>query len=116
MAHFAEINKNNVVINVVVAEQDFINSGALGDSFDFIQTSYNGNFRNKYATIGDTWDASRNAFLSPQPYPSWLLNEESLMWEAPSSHDNEPCEGNVYIWSEATGSWVVESEFEHTPE
>jgi len=46
MAHFAEINKNNVVINVVVAEQDFINSGALGDSFDFIQTSYYGNFRN----------------------------------------------------------------------
>lgn len=102
MSHFAEINSDNIVVNVIVAEQDFINSGIIGDSFNFIQTSYNHNFRNKYAGIGDTWDASRNAFISPQPYPSWTLSDDLLLWEAPVAY---PDDGKFYDWNEENQSW-----------
>jgi len=96
MSHFAKIDSNNIVTEVIVAEQDFINSGAVGDSFLWIQTSYNKNFRKNYAGIGYTYDKTRDAFIPPQPYPSWTLDEDTCQWECPVAY---PDDGNMYIWN-----------------
>ena len=101
MAHFAKIN-NNIVTEVIVAEKDFINSGKVGDEFLWVQTSYNGNFRKNYAGIGYTYDEDRDAFIAPKPYASWILNEETCQWEAPSAM---PDDGERYTWNESTTSW-----------
>ena len=103
MSHFAEIDNNNIVQRVIVAEQDFINSGAVGDSFRWVQTSYNNNFRKNYAGIGDTYDNTRDAFISAKPYPSWTLVEDTCQWTAPVAY---PDDGKVYIWNEDTTNWV----------
>ena len=102
MSHFAKID-NNVVTQVIVAEQDFINSGAAGDSFLWVQTSYNNNFRKNYAGIGYTYDLTRDAFIAPQPYPSWTLNEDTCRWDAPVAH---PDDGKHYQWDESTTNWT----------
>lgn len=102
MSHFAKIDSNNIVTEVIVAEQDFINSGAVGDSFLWIQTSYNGNFRKNYAGIGFTYDKERDAFIPPKPYLSWTLNEDTCLWEAPVAY---PEDGNDYDWNEETQTW-----------
>ncbi len=102
MSHFAEIDNNNIVQRVIVAEQDFINSGSVGDSFRWVQTSYNNNFRKNYAGIGYTYDKARDAFIPPQPYPSWLLNEDTCLWNAPIPR---PDDGKMYEWDEDTTSW-----------
>jgi len=102
MSHFAKIDSNNIVENVIVAEQDFINSGAVGDSFLWVQTSYNNNFRKNYAGVGFTYDATRDAFIPPQPYPSWVLNEDTCQWGAPVAY---PDDGKSYDWDEDTLSW-----------
>jgi len=102
MAHFAKINPAGVVEQVIVAEQDFIDSGAVGDPSTWIQTSYNTRggvhynpdtdlpsedqskaLRKNYAGVGYTYDAELNAFIPPQPYDSWVLNEETCLWDAP---------------------------------
>ena len=102
MSHFAEIDNNNIVQQVIVAEQDFINSGAVGDSFLWVQTSYNNNFRKNYAGKGYTYDKTRDAFISPQPFPSWLLDEDTCRWDAPTPM---PDDGKMYEWDEDTTSW-----------
>ena len=102
MAHFAKINKTNIVTDVIVAEQDFINSGKVGDSFLWIQTSYNGSFRKNYAGIGFQYDKTRDAFIAPKPYPSWILNETTCRWEAPVAY---PDDENIYNWNETTINW-----------
>ena len=79
MSHFAEIDKNGIVLRVIVSEQDFINSGAVGDSFNWVQTSYNNEFRNKFAVVGDTYDKTKDAFVSPQPYDSWTLDSDGKL-------------------------------------
>ena len=104
MSHFAEIDNDNIVQRVIVAEQDFINSGAVGDSFRWVQTSYNNNFRKNYAGKGYTYDKARDAFIPPQPYPSWLLDEDTCRWEAPTPM---PDDGKMYVWDEDTTSWVI---------
>ncbi len=101
MSHFAEISgSNNTVIRVIVAEQDFINSGAVGSSSSWIQTSYNTHggvhilggtpLRKNYAGIGYSYDESRDAFIAPQPEPSasipYVLNEDSCWWELSGSN------------------------------
>jgi hypothetical protein len=103
MSHFAKINSDNIVVNIIVAEQDFINSGILGDSFLWVQTSYNGNFRNKYANIGDTWDRLNDVFISAQPHESWTLSDD-FAWHAPVEYPTTV--GVNYIWDEAVGNWV----------
>ena len=103
MAHFAKIN-NNIVTEVIVAEKDFINSGKVGDEFLWVQTSYNGNFRKNYAGIGYTYDEDRDAFIAPKPYASWILNEETCQWEAPSAM---PDDGERYVWNESTTNWDI---------
>jgi len=107
MSHFAKIDSNNIVTEVIVAEQDFINSGAVGDSFLWVQTSYNNNFRKNYAGVGFTYDSTRDAFIPPQPYPSWTLNEDTCQWEAPVAY---PDDDKMYDWDEETTSWVETEE------
>ena len=103
MSHFAKLN-NNIVTEVIVSEQDFINSGAVGDSFLWVQTSYNGNFRKNYAAVGYTYDKTKDAFIAPKPYPSWTLVEDTCQWEAPVSY---PTDGQAYTWDEDTTAWAV---------
>ena len=129
MAHFALV-QNGLVTDVVVADQDFINTGALGDPANWFQTSYNtyGNvyyipnsnprepdpdqskaLRANYAGIGYTYDPNYTlndvvgVFYAPQPYPSWVLNTQTFLWEAPVPY---PTDGGTYTWDEATQSWV----------
>lgn len=123
MAHYAILDKDNKVIFVTPVANEKITQGGveveqLGVDFLFNilkiknnfplavtakQTSYNSKIRNKYAGIGDTYDAKKDAFISPQPYPSWKLNK-SLTWEAPKAMPTE--EGKRYYWDEATLSWI----------
>lgn len=110
MSHFAKV-ENGIVTQVIVAEQDVIDSGIFGHGW--IQTSYNtiGNkhtlggtpLRGNYAGIGDIYDAKNDVFYSPQPFPSWILNKSTWTWEAPKSM---PTDGKPYKWDEATTSWV----------
>jgi len=102
VSHFAKIDNNNIVTEVIVAEQDFINSGVVGDSFLWIQTSYNKNFRKNFAGIGYTYDKTRDAFIPPQPYPSWTLDEDTCLWECPVAY---PDDDNMYIWNETDKQW-----------
>jgi hypothetical protein len=101
MSHFAKIDKNNIVQQVISSEQDFINSGAVGDSFLWIQCSYNGNFRKQFPGKGYTYDKINDVFIKPQPYSSWTLNSD-FDWTAPIEF---PDESNEYIWNEETQTW-----------
>jgi hypothetical protein len=105
MSHFAKINGNNVVTDVIVAEQDFINSGIVGDAFLWVQTSYNNKFRGNFAGVGYTYNKERDIFIPPQPYPSWTLNEDTCQWDAPTPI---PEDNKEYQWDEATTSWKEE--------
>ena len=102
MSHFAEIDKDGIVQRVIVAEQDFINSGAVGDSFNWVQTSYNHTFRKNYAGVGFTYDRTRDAFIAPQPFLSWLLDDDTCKWNAPTPY---PDDDKIYNWDEDTTSW-----------
>ena len=101
MSHFAKIDKDNIVTQVIVAEQDFINSGLVGDSFLWVQTSYNNNFRKQAAGKGYTYDKANDIFISPKPYPSWTL-DASFDWQPPTAM---PDDGKDYSWNEDTTSW-----------
>jgi hypothetical protein len=101
MSHFAKIDKDNIVTQVIVAEQDFINSGAVGDSFLWVQTSYNNNFRKQYAGIGYTYDKVNDVFISPNSYPSWTL-DDSFDWQPPTAM---PVDDKMYSWNEETETW-----------
>ena len=103
MSHFAKLY-NNIVTEVIVSEQDFINSGAVGDSFLWVQTSYSGSFRKNFAGVGDTYDKAKDAFIPPKPYPSWLLVEDTCQWKAPT---DIPTDGRAYEWNESTTAWVA---------
>lgn len=119
MAHFAQIDENNIVTQVLVIDQETINTGHFGDPSTFIQTSYNTRggvhygqdgqpdngvaLRKNYAGIGYIYDSQRDAFYAPQPYNSWTLNEETCYWEAPTPM---PTDGKLYTWDEDTLSWV----------
>ena len=103
MTHFAEINSDSIVQRVIVAEQNFINSGAVGDSSNWIQTSPNSSFRKNYAGSGYTYDKAKDSFIPPQPYPSWVLVEATCQWESPVTY---PSDGNIYSWNEAVTNWA----------
>jgi len=106
MAHFAELDENNIVIRVLVTNNSFPNEGYdwLVDNLGgtWIQTSYNATIRFNYAGIGYIYDAARDAFISPKPYESWLLVEETCQWTAPIPY---PADGLMYSWSETLGDW-----------
>jgi hypothetical protein len=104
MSHFVKLDGNNVVQEVIVTEQDFIvhNPKLLGDSFLWIQTSYNSNFRKQYAGVGYTYDKTNDVFIAPKPFPSWTL-DGNFVWQPPTA---KPSDGKRYYWNEGTTSWV----------
>ena len=104
MTHFVKIDSTNTVTEGIVAEQDFINSGLVGDSFLWVQTSYNGNFRKQYAGIGYTYDKANDVFISPKPYASWAL-DASFDWQPPTAM---PVDDKMYSWNEDTQAWDEE--------
>lgn len=107
MAHFAEIDNNNIVQRVLVVDneqehrgQEFLaNDLELGGRW--IQTSYNGNFRKQYAGIGYYYDETKDIFVKPQPYPSWTLDENSD-WQPPVARPDE-----ISFWNEETLTWQI---------
>ena len=116
MAHFCQLNDENLVTQVIVvanqdtADKDGVENEAIGAEFctnllggRWKQTSYNGNIRKNYAGIGYKYDATLDAFIPPQPFESWTLNEEIAQWEAPTPY---PDDGKRYSWDEETTSWV----------
>ena len=113
MSHFAQIDENNIVTQVIVIEQDVVDTGLFGDPTSWIQTSYNTiggvhtqggiPLRKNYAGIGYTYDSTRDAFIPPKPFNSWLLNETSCLYEALTPM---PTDDKMYSWDEDTLSWV----------
>jgi hypothetical protein len=101
MSHFAKVI-DGVVTDMLVATQAEINSEKYGDAFLWVQTSYNGNFRGKYASIGDTWDKVNERFIQSQLFPSWTL-DTNFNWQAPIAY---PTDGLIYSWDEETLAWV----------
>lgn len=121
MAHFAQLDANNVVLQVIVvnnadtADENGVEQESIGIAFcenllggTWIQTSYNANMRKNYAGIGFTYQADIDAFVPPQPYPSWVLNPDTAQWEAPVPYPND---GKYYVWDESTLSWVESTFF-----
>lgn len=123
MAHFAEVDENNIVLRVLVVDdlhesdgQNFL-ANTLGLGGTWLKTSYNTQagvhinggtpFRKNYAGIGYTYDAERDAFIAPKPFSSWVLNEESCVYEAPVAM---PTDGARYTWNEETTSWDLVTE------
>lgn len=119
MAHFAQIDNTGIVIQVIVVNNDVLNnadfpdSEAIGIEFcrslfgldtNWKQTSYSGSFRKKFAGKGFVYDVLLDAFLSPQPYPSWTLVKETAEWEPPVSI---PKDGKPYRWDEQSLSWIL---------
>ena len=103
MGHYAKINNDNIVEEVLVADPDYIST--LDESFRWIQTSYNNNFRKNFAGIGYTYDKTLDAFIPPKPLPSYKFVEETCTWEM---HTPYP-EGKApykYDWDEDTTSWI----------
>jgi len=122
MAHFAKINENNIVTQVVVVNDSDANNDTEGQNFlnnlfktthTWKKTSYNtyGNshrlggtpYRKNFASVGFTYDSSRDAFIEPKPYNSWTLNETTCLWEPPVAY---PSDGKSYEWDEVNQEWV----------
>lgn len=114
MAHFAELGEDNIVLRVIVVSNDDCKdaegneSESVGAAFcrnllggTWKQTSYNGNMRKNYAGIGYKYDSALDAFVPPKPFPSWALNEETALWEAPVAR---PAEG-FWSWNEEAQQW-----------
>jgi len=122
MAHFAQLDENNVVTQVIVvgnsdcADANGVEKESIGVAFcerliggTWKQTSYNGNIRKNYAGIGYTYNADIDAFVPPKPFASWTLNNETAQWEAPVAMPADAGTGEppkMYSWDEATTSWV----------
>ena len=117
MAHFARIDENNIVdLVITVDNKNLLNNDGVEDEnvgivflkglyvedYTWVQTSYNNNMRKNYAGMGYTYDESRDAFIEPKPYDSWVLNEETCKYDPPIS---APLDGKMYDWNEDTTSW-----------
>jgi hypothetical protein len=102
MAHFAELNEHNYVTRVVAVNNDVITTESNWSLWQWKQTSYNNNFRKNYAGIGYRYDQTRDAFIAPKPYTSWVLDDDTCRWEAPTPH---PDDDKQYSWDEDTTSW-----------
>jgi hypothetical protein len=112
MAHFAKV-VDGVVTQVIVAEPEFFQTFVDSSPGEWIQTSYNTYggqhrlggtpLRKNYAGIGYTYDRTKDAFIAPKPYASWVLNEDTCLWEAPVAM---PQDGKIYFWDEPTINWI----------
>jgi hypothetical protein len=123
MAHFAEVNENNIVLRVLVVDDLYESNGqeylseTLGLGGTWLRTSFNTYggvhtkggtpFRKNYAGIGDTYDPVRDAFIPKSPYSSWVLNEETCIYESPVPY---PTDGALYEYNNETASWDLVSE------
>ena len=137
MSHYAKI-EDGIVTQVIVAERDFIDSGAVGDASNWVQTSYNTRggvhyapnsdtpdggvaLRKNYAGKGYTYDKTKDAFIAPQPYPSWSLDEDTCQWNPPTPYPDDDTDaelafidsgaeghyhGKFYIWDEDNTQWI----------
>jgi len=119
MAHFAEIDENNIVLRVIVVNNNELldeennENESLGSAFcstlfggNWVQTSYNRSFRKNFAGTGFTYHTERDVFIPPKPFESWLLNEDTCRWYAPVPR---PDDGQEYIWNESSLSWEAEA-------
>ena len=111
MAHFAKLGIGNIVEKVEVVSNDIATNEQAGVNFlnnlyntsvVWKQTSYNNNIRKNFAGIGYSYDQTRDAFIAPKPYPSWILNENTCRWGAPVSY---PDDNNRYEWDEENTTW-----------
>lgn len=125
MAHFAQLDENNIVTNVIVVHNNELMDGTdeseakgikfckdhYGQDTVWVQTSYNGNFRKRYAGQGYTYDSARDAFITPQPFPSWTLDEITLDWVPPVPMPTDA----IYRWDEETQTWIKVADFPVPP-
>ena len=127
MAHFAQLDANNIVTQVIVVDNKEIADPHTGEEDEilgiafckkllggkWVQTSYNGNIRKRYAGIGYSYNAALDAFVAPKPFASWVLNNESADWEAPVAQPTltkkQQDDGSFYTWDEETTSWKLET-------
>jgi hypothetical protein len=100
MGHFAKINQKRIVTQVIVGDEEYVDT--LPGTW--IQTSYTGEFRKNYAGIGYAYDYFKDAFIPPKPYNSWILNEDTCKWEAPVAY---PADNKLYQWDEENLQWVI---------
>lgn len=121
MAYFAQLDENNTVINVISISNDVCPDPAPDNEqlgIDYIvdtlglvgtwrQTSFHSSFRKNYASVGGTYSSDLDAFIPPQPYPSWILNETSCQWEAPVPMPPGP---TFYYWDESAQEWIAPNE------
>tara|TARA_R110000765_G_scaffold292822_1_gene388383 strand:- start:79 stop:462 length:384 start_codon:yes stop_codon:yes gene_type:complete len=124
MAHFAKLNEENIVVQVIKVNNNellvdgneseaqgikFLNATYKVNNITWKQTSYNGNIRKNFAGIGYTYDETRDAFIPPKPFNSWVLNETTCLWEEPIPEpeltEDEISNGNYYDWNESTTTW-----------
>ena len=121
MAHFCELDSNNVVLRVIVVSNADTSTAqgeekeSIGIAFcqrllggTWVKTSYNGNIRKNYAGIGYTYDKDRDAFIPPKPYASWVLNETTCLWNSPVAMPSDFGQGDPpkrYTWNEETKAW-----------
>lgn len=121
MAHFAELGMNNVVLRVIVVhnnellDENGVEQESKGAAFcrnlfggTWVQTSYNATIRKNYAGQGFTYDSTRDAFIPPKPYPSWILDENTCQWQAPVPYPTDvgtPDAPKRYVWNEQTQQW-----------
>ena len=115
MAHFAELDQDNKVVRVTVVHNNELLDGGVeseqkGAEFcqnllggRWVQTSYNGNFRKNFAGPGYIYDETRDAFIPPKPFDSWILNEDTCLWSSPV---DMPSDGKLYVWDEAQTNWI----------
>lgn len=118
MSHYARIDQNNIVQEVIVAEQSEINTGAFGDPSRWIQTSYNTRggqhllggtpLRKNYAGIGFLYDPERDAFIEPRPAGDWIFNDDTCLWQRPIPY---PEDGQLYRWNDDTHAWEIAGTF-----
>jgi hypothetical protein len=112
MAHYAFIDENNIVVEVIVGRNEDEIVDGISDwekhyeefrpGLRCIRTSYHGNIRKNYAGIGYTYDAVRDAFIAPKPFDSWILNEDTCLWESPVPM---PTDDKLYTWNESDHGW-----------
>ena len=112
MAHYAFLDENNIVTEVIVGRHEYEVVDGISDWETHYgefrgqvckRTSYNGNYRKNYAGIGFTYDSQNDVFYAPQPFASWALNQTTWLWEAPVAY---PTDGKIYRWDEPTLSWI----------
>jgi hypothetical protein len=110
MAHYAFLNENNIVTEVITGvDENYLLDGLIPQEWysnfrgqKCVRTSYNGNIRKNYAGLGFLYDEERDAFIPPKPFNSWILNEDTCQWEPPAAY---PTDDKSYIWNENQRNW-----------